>query len=802
MNGMIPELLAPAGSYPIMKQAFQAGADAVYLGGPLFGARAYAVNLTEEELLHGIEYAKLHQKKLYLTVNTLFKDEDIDRLFAYLRPLYEAGLDAVIVQDLGVLRMIRSMFPEMELHASTQMSVTTPYAAGLLQKMGVSRIVPAREIGIEEIRLIKEETGVELEIFVHGAFCYSYSGYCLLSSMIGGRSGNRGRCAQPCRQQYTLPDGRTGYYFSPRDLCALESVPELIEAGVDSFKIEGRMKKPEYVIGTVEAYRRAIDAYCEQKEIWLNEERDRLADLYNRGNFTEGYFHMHNGPEMMAMERNHHNGIRLGVVRSICDNQVGIELCRDLNRGDILEIRTESSDIEITSGTDGRSGETVFLKGKQLRYIHPGNPVYRTRNCRLCDELLCNNASRVLKEKINVSVTLKKDLSAMIKIACRGQAVTVRGGMVTAALQQPLTREIILEKIGRLGDSPFVIASVEIDMDENVFYPMKGLNQLRRQALAELEQQCYLTGRRIVPKPESGMPDSGYEQGKAGRQEPYAPKLALGISTKEQFAVGIEAECVDRIDLEAECFTIQELEELLCSIRQHGKKGYISLPRILHMEFCKEVIKILNLPAEGYVVRTLDLLALVRERKPEAVIVCDYSVYSYNREAVAACLEGMAEDSCLTLPVELNRAELYELIQSTPSCSWEWILYGAQPAMISAQCSFRNTNTGLCSRKDTGARIPDPVFLMNPHGDRLRVQAVCNYCYNVVYLDQPVNLIPVRDELAFSSIRTWRILLTGEDQAKTEAVLGLFTDSREAEKVLLKQPDRNANTGHYRKGIE
>lgn len=801
MNRTIPELLAPAGSFSIMKQAFQAGADAVYLGGTLFGARAYAANLTEEELLRGIEYGKLHQKKLYLTVNTLFKNEDIDRLFTYLRPLYEAGLDAVIVQDFGVLRMVRRMFPAMEIHASTQMSVTTPEGAALLKELGVCRIVPARELGIEELRMIKQKTGIELEVFVHGAFCYSYSGHCLLSSMIGGRSGNRGRCAQPCRQQYSLCDGRSGYYFSPRDLCALSCVPELIEAGMDSFKIEGRMKKPEYVIGAVEAYRRAIDAYREQRELRLDKERDRLADVYNRGEFTEGYFHIRNGAEMMAMERNHHNGIRLGIVHSVHDSQIRIRLERDLNRGDILEIRTRSSEIEITSGIDGSAGEIVSLKGKQLRYIHPGDMVYRTKNSRLCDELLRNNASRALKENINVSVTLKKDLSAMIRVACREHTVTVRGGTVTAALRQPLTREMILEKINKLGDAPFVIASVEIDMEEDVFYPMKEWNRLRRQALTELEQQCCMAGRRSMPEPDRFHPE--YEEGKAGAgSEYFEPKLALGVSTREQFAVGIETEFVERMDLEAECFTTRELEELLCAVHQHGKTGYISLPRMLRMEYSQELLKLLELPADGYVVRTVDSLALVREQRPEAVVVCDFSVYSYNREAATAysdCTEG---ELFHTLPVELNREELQELIQSTPSCSWEWILYGTPSVMVSTQCFYRNTNADSCRRDDADSRMPDPISMVNSHGDRLRVQPVCKYCYNVVYLEPPVCLVPFRNELSFPSIRIWRILLTSEDRTETEAVLGLLTGGRETERVSAKQWDRNENTGHYRKGIE
>lgn len=810
-NLRLPELLAPAGSYEIMKQAFQAGADAVYLGGPYFGARAYAANLTEDELLYGIEYAKLHHKKLYLTVNTLFKNEDIDRLFAYLKAPYEAGLDAVIVQDFGVLSVLRDAFPGMELHASTQMSITSSYGAELLRTMGVNRIVPARELGIEELRRLKQDTGMELEVFVHGALCYSYSGHCLLSSMIGGRSGNRGRCAQPCRQLYSLPDGRSGYYLSPKDLCALPVLPELMEAGMDSFKIEGRMKKPEYVIGAVDAYRRAIDAWADHQKSDWEAEQERLADIYNRGNFTEGYFHCRNGKNMMAMERNHHNGILLGTVHSVKENQIRIRLNRDMNPGDILEIRGCSQNnnqvlTELTAGTGGSAGEIVSLKGRQLRQIHSGDWVYRTKNNQLCKELLRNNEAQVLKEKINVSVTLKKDLSAMIKAVCGEITVTVSGGIVTRAEKQPLTREAVLEKLYKLGDAPFVIASVELDMDEDCFYSMKEWNQLRRRALAELEMQCSSVGRRIIPEEVSwaGIHSDGQEPG--DRNSEQRMLFAAGISTREQFDCVLGADSIQRMDLEADAFSIQELDEMLAAVHEKGKSGYISLPRMFRIEYEPELLELLELPAEGYVVRTIDFFAFVRARKPEASIVCDYSVYAYNREAADAyfrlsrTLSSGTAAVHLTLPVEFNQSELQTLLQDTPSCSWEWILYGAQPVMVTAQCSQRNCNGNTCSQRTHAVSKPDDLFFQNSHGDRLRIHPICKFCYNVVYQYQPVCLFSVRDALSLSTIRTCRIQFTIENRAETVAVLQLLNGQSEMQGST--SPDWSRYTGHYRKGIE
>lgn len=257
------EILAPAGSYESFRAAILAGADAVYAGGPRFGARAYAKNFSKEQMLAAIDEAHLHGRKFYLTVNTLLKEPEMAELFAYLEPFYNGGLDAVIVQDLGVFSFVRRWFPDMEIHVSTQMTVTGSEGAAFLKERGATRVVPARELSLEEVRRMKKETGMEIECFVHGALCYCYSGQCLMSSLIGGRSGNRGQCAQPCRLPYGA-NGEKRYLLSPKDICTLDLIPDLIDAGIDSFKLEGRMKRPEYVAGVTGMYRKYTDLYLER----------------------------------------------------------------------------------------------------------------------------------------------------------------------------------------------------------------------------------------------------------------------------------------------------------------------------------------------------------------------------------------------------------------------------------------------------------------------------------------------------------------------------------------------------------
>lgn len=303
---MAVEILAPAGNYDTLKAAVLAGADAVYAGGERFGARAYAGNFNREELLSAIDYVHLHGRKLYLTVNTLIKEREFADLYEYLFPLYQQGLDAVIVQDLGVMDYVMKQFPGLLIHASTQMTVTNVISAEYLESLGVTRIVPARELSLAEVQEICSHTGLEVECFVHGALCYSYSGQCLLSSMIGGRSGNRGQCAQPCRLSYAAGRKKAGDILSLKDLCTIQAVPDLIRSGIHSFKIEGRMKQLEYVAAVTGMYRKYVDIYLALGEEGFRVSEQDLRELeraYQRRGYCDGYYFRHNGKEMLSLGR-------------------------------------------------------------------------------------------------------------------------------------------------------------------------------------------------------------------------------------------------------------------------------------------------------------------------------------------------------------------------------------------------------------------------------------------------------------------------------------------------------------------
>lgn len=296
-----PELLLPAGEIKSVYMAFMAGADAVYLGAPVFSARAYAKNPEIPEICEALDYAHLHGKKIYLACNTLMRNSELEMIPGVCDPLYEHGLDGVIIQDIALLDVFGKRYPKLPLHASTQMSILSSAGCEWLKKHKVTRVVPGRELSLNEIKELKE-TGLEVECFIHGAMCYSYSGRCLMSSLAGGRSGNRGRCAGPCRQKYTAENGKSGYYLSMKDMNSVNAIPELIDAGVDSFKIEGRMKDPEYVAGTAEVYRKCIDSYLDTGRMEIGrKEREQLDKLYIRSERQEGYLHKHNGADMVSV---------------------------------------------------------------------------------------------------------------------------------------------------------------------------------------------------------------------------------------------------------------------------------------------------------------------------------------------------------------------------------------------------------------------------------------------------------------------------------------------------------------------
>lgn len=517
-NRIVPEILAPAGTKEALLAAVSAGCDAIYLGGNMFSARAFAGNFDSDTLPGVIDYCHLFGVKLYMTVNTLLKEHEILQLTDYMKPFYQAGLDGVIVQDPGVVRVLRRAYPLMPVHGSTQMSVASAYGANLLKKLGITRVVPARELSLEEIKSIKKKADIEIESFVHGAMCYAYSGKCLMSSFLGGRSGNRGRCAQPCRQKYEVKgsDGKVKgneYAISLKDMCTLSILPQLIDAGIDSFKIEGRMKNPSYVAATVAAYKKARDYYFElldsagennsyenfeelpeklkKKYFSLAEQLTRdMQDIYNRGGFHSGYYHTDKGMVMTANKRPNHLGLNIGEVTGVAGPEVKIRLKEDINPQDVLEITPVG--VELTSNKEGRAKSVLSLKGKELKKIKAGMQVYRTRNNSLLNSIeeniirqeRCLAAAAVVIAKAGLPLTIKMSAQAKKETV----EVVLEGNLIEKAGNKPATEESLIEKMKKTGGSNVKVYT-ECDIEKDIFVPMSEFNSMRREAAEMLKQK-------------------------------------------------------------------------------------------------------------------------------------------------------------------------------------------------------------------------------------------------------------------------------------------------------------------------
>ena len=477
------ELLSPAGNREALTAAVSCGADAVYLGYTAFGARSYAGNFDAEQLKEAVEYAHERGKKIFTTVNTLVKQCEVDDLCDVLELLCRVGVDAAIVQDLGVVRIARERFPELTLHASTQMTVNNAQGAKLLQSLGLTRVVPARECSLAELKKMAD-TGVEIEAFAHGALCVAVSGQCLFSSMIGGRSGNRGRCAQPCRLPYKLDDGTNGYLLSTRDLMLIDKIPQMRDAGVYSFKLEGRMKRPEYVGVITRAYREALDAAEAHVPYHPSEKTIRdLKQVFNRGGFTEGYVMNRSNAALMSWERPNHWGIRVGRIMSQRGPLAKVLLEENLHDGDGLQVRGKE-EIDLTySGNNTPRGAEATVRIASGKY-KPGDPVYRLTDAVQMDEI------REIMSKEQIRIPLAAMLTAMpgelpvLSLSDPdGHTIVVTGDqIVQRAQQRALDHDGAMKQLSKTGGTPYMIENLALH-SENAFMTAGMLNGLRRDAL-------------------------------------------------------------------------------------------------------------------------------------------------------------------------------------------------------------------------------------------------------------------------------------------------------------------------------
>lgn len=738
---MKAELLAPAGSYEGLQAVVKAGADAVYIGESMFGARAYANNPQQDEMLEAIDYAHIHGKQIYLTVNTLLKNKELyGQLYDFLAPYYQQGIDAVIVQDLGVLSFLKKEFPNLPIHASTQMAVTGAKGVALLKEAGVSRIVTARELSLKEIHEIYKETGMEIESFVHGALCYCYSGMCLFSSMLGGRSGNRGRCAQPCRLPYTAYKDREqisqeeqAYLLSPKDMCTVDILPEILQAGVYSLKIEGRMKRPEYAAGVTSIYRKYLDLYEKNPKNYgvTSEDRQILLDLYQRDGFNQGYYHSHNGKEMMA----------------------------------VVNQKEQNKKQKIA----GKRNELLFEQLKK-EYLDTKK-----------------------QEKINGNFILFANSPAILDLDFQDIHVQVMGDIVEEAKKQPLSADRVEKQMRKTGQTPFVFDTLEIMTDEAGFLPMQSINELRRQGLEELEKEILKKYRRALPERTENSREKSCEA--FGKN----PVFYASVETKEQLEAVLEEKDIQGVYCHISMFDKKqrwkEVFETMYQVHKQGKEFYLALPYMLRDGQLageeQEFLKIAE-QCEGFLVRNLEELGYLSKLGLLQKAVTDYSVYAFNDNAKNTLDKlGIMRT---TVPLELNGKEIH----ARDNKNSEMVIYGHYPMMISAQCIKKTC--GKCDKNSSLVKLKDRYGKYFP--TRSFCDFCYNVIYNSVptgLLEEAPQLFGE----GFASLRL-NFTVETKEEVKNLLDMFLGAYAQENKNVKKKNPKEmpEFTKGHFKRGVE
>lgn len=760
------ELLSPAGDIDGAVGAINAGADAIYLGTEEFSARAYAKNLTIEEIIEMIHYAHLYHRKLYLTMNTLLKNVEFPKALSILERLYLAGLDAVIVQDLGLLSCLHQYFPELEIHVSTQLSILSAAGMEWLKEYHVTRVVPGRELSLAELREMKK-TGLELECFIHGAMCYAYSGRCLMSSLAGGRSGNRGRCAGPCRKQYHQSGQKDAYLLSMKDMCSIDQIGALMDAGIDSFKIEGRMKAAEYTAGVTSVYRKVIDRIQNgEKYVVTEDDKSVLKELYIRSEIQEGYYFRHNSKDMISLSDPAYAG---------CSDV----LKEDIHRRYLEERRRYPLQGEITV-CQGRPMKLTLRLDNHEESVE-GAVAVRAEKRAISDE-------DIKKQICKTGNTLYEICELKI----------VNDGTSFAAVSQ--LKDLRRAVIEKLEQAVFSLDRQSF-LQENV--SAENIRMLNRTK----EEDRYINK----------------------QQEPEKkPAILIGVKTKEQLKTVLKYPYADGVIMDLMLFSGEEIPtreddgrgqdrdtavDLLRWMMKNRKKWYLRLPEVIRQKDVRRVREQFeaalrltdDIPPERIYCSGIDALRIAediigsygensrhedRERYKKQGIVADQGIYIMNESAENTVLKHAIS---YTAPLELNRKELSHAIRKDAR---ELIVYGYLPMMYSANCIVNTT--GGCDRTKEMTRIIDqegrefPV-LMNHH-----------YCFNTIYNCVPLSLHQEVYQLYQArEAAVFRIEFTIEEAGETEHIMEFFQNvfCKGAPEGIEKVTWKGYTKGHFNRGV-
>ena len=732
-----PELLSPVGDLECLKAAVQNGANAVYLGAASFSARAKATNFAGEELFEAIKYAKLRNVAVHLALNTLIKNEEFNDAINLAVSAYNNGVDAIIIQDLGLAAYLRKYYPEIPLHGSTQMTVHNLEGALQLEKLGFSRVVLSRELSIDEIKYIRENTNLELEVFIHGALCISYSGQCLLSSMIGGRSGNRGLCAQPCRLPYELIENNEnktysldkGYLMSPRDNFGMEYLPELIKMGINSFKIEGRMKTPTYVGVVTKHYRKYIDLVLNNislsdndlknliKENLNNKNQDTLltdkeeiTQVFNRGGFSTGHFKPTPNKELIFKEKPNNMGIFIGTITHINENKghLKLKLENTLSVGDRISINNESytvSELMIDNKNfDSLDTGKLVKIGRMKGKISVGNKIYRIETAKLNKSIspTFKEDKNFRKVKLNGEIILKTNTPISFKVWSNEgfysglESNAVSDSIPQEALNKPISKEKIIEQLSKTGNTEFEFENINVILDDNLFVQMSILNDLRRNVLENLENLVIKKHTRNLRNANISLPTVFENTSNFANSNHKSISLLLNV-LNTNFAYNTLSG-IDKLYIPLNYFINPKFETILNTLTATFKT-YVYMPHILK-DKKEKFISFDNLVSkfniEGFVISHISQLESVSKFGLDLIANFNLNTYS------SLSIQNLANNnfSSFTSSVELEKDEINNLNRNA-NLAQEVIVYGKIPVMTNRYCYLGKSNKCYkeCDRK-------------------------------------------------------------------------------------------------------
>ncbi|MBL7575572.1 putative protease [Peptoniphilus asaccharolyticus DSM 20463] len=773
------ELLAPAGGMESLISAVKAGADAIYLGTDKFSARAKAFNFDREQVKLAVEYAHLRGVKIYVTANILLLDNEIEDAFRLVEYLNEIGVDGIIVQDLGFGTTVAQSDLPIEVHASTQMAINNLYGAKTIEDFGFERVVLARETGLEDMKLVDEFTNLDVEGFIHGALCVSFSGECLMSSMIGGRSGNRGDCAQACRKSYKIIglDGRefeSKYYISPKDLNSLNTLDELIDNGIFSLKIEGRMKNPEYVYQVVSAYRKAIDNKVTQID------KDKVEQIFSRG-FTSGLAFGDFGKDFITVEKPSNRGREVGIVVCVKGDSIEVEFFEDISRGDGIEIFDKNKSVGFKVDRDYSKG---IVKLNLQKRVQANSKIYRNYSENLDKEIKENLNSEVKYRDLSIKCKFKVGEQPIIKLNTKEFDVEfVSDYIVEKAQKKGVSKEKVSENISKLGGTVYNLVDLKLDVDEDIFIPISEINNLRRNAL-ELLDKKYLSNR---------------EHGKI-KYSLYRSKKKVSKNLSVEIYSIEDLKRIKNFDGIKICMPIDNFNR---EIEKTAHENNIKLSGVFKkfqstrdLEKTLEILKSTDIFEEVYI-NNLSQISLLKDFKIDKV--ADIGLNVFNKVTVSKLLEMGFIRVCLS--PELNKEQIREIAKEYGEYI-EVVSHGLLPVMTMLHCPMSVNLACSIDSNCEKCKYSKGFYLEDARGEKFLVERSSNI--SEIFNSHPIMLSDKIKTFMDCGIESFKLNLR-EDVYETIKVYKNILNREAFDGINIKNNliDKYGNItyGHYNRGV-